>query len=321
MHDIIIAGAGPAGMTAALYALRAGKTVQIFEKESIGGQIAYASCVENFPSVRQTSGSEFADNLLSQILDLGADLALSEVTGIREDGGRKLVLTADGNHSCRAVILATGVKHRPLGLPGESAFIGRGLSFCAICDGAFYQDQTVAVVGGGSAALEDALFLSNICKKVFLIHRRAAFRAEHAAIRAVASKENIEPILDTVVTQYIGEDRLSAIALQNVNDGRTDTLMIDGLFLSIGRVPANEAFADIAALSADGYFQASETCVLVEGVYAAGDCRQKPFRQLTTAVSDGTCAALAACQYIDSLPAVAWMGPTEGDVRVLRIFP
>ena len=299
MTDIAIIGAGTAGMTAAVYAARAGKRVLVLEQESFGGQIVYASRVENYPGIQQISGAEFAANLTEQVLSLGAELEMETVEGVRPiDGG--FCLVTDGREiTCKSVILATGVRHRPLGIEREEELAGQGVSYCAVCDGAFYKGQEVAVVGGGNTALEDALFLSSYCSKVLLVHRRDTFRAEQRLVERARGKENIEFVLSAVVNRLEGEDSLAGIELR-FDDGQKAHRRVAGLFVAVGQIPQNERFADLVALDEAGYITAGEDCKTSRpGVFAAGDCRRKQIRQLSTAAADGAVAALAACEYCD----------------------
>ncbi len=301
MHDIIIVGAGPAGMTAAVYARRAGKTVLVLEKESIGGQISSSPKVENWPGSASISGSQLADGMFEQMLALGADFELEEVVDITSSDGCFTVVTADGRHRCRAVIIAAGSKHRHLGLTGEDEL--SGISYCAVCDGAFYNGKTVAVVGGGSAALQDGIFLSAGCKKVYIIHRRDTFRGEERLVEVLSSRDNVEFVLRSKVTGLVGDGELTGVMVENLEDGTADRLSLDGLFVAIGHEPENRAFEDYAQLNDQGYFAAGENCLTrTAGLFVAGDCRSKEIRQLTTAAADGSVAALAACKFIDNCP-------------------
>lgn len=300
MYDIIIVGAGPAGLTAALYALRSGKSVLVLEAETFGGQITMSPLVENYPGKNAMSGIEFSDTLMDQVTELGGEIELERVLEIK-DGDTKTVVTEYGEYQAKSVIIAVGAKHRALGIENEENLIGHGISYCAVCDGAFYADKEVAVCGGGSSALVDALYLSGICKKVYLIHRRDAFRAEESLVKKVEAKENIELVLDAVVEKLIGDNALEAIGVRKKN-GETLEFSIPGLFVMIGMEPQNEPFKSVAELDESGYFDATETCrTKTNGIFIAGDCRKKSVRQLTTATADGTVAAVAACEYIDSL--------------------
>ena len=299
MTDIIIIGAGTAGLSAAIYALRAGKSVLLMEQLTYGGQIINTPEVENYPGIKSISGFDFAQGLYEQAEALGAELKYEQVTGI-EDGQVKKVKTSGGEYECKAIILATGAKNRPLGLDKETEFIGSGISYCATCDGAFFKGRVVAVNGGGNTALEDALFLSNYCKKVYLIHRRDEFRGEVKQVEKLKEKENIEFVLNSTITELLGESELKGVKVHDKVSGEDKDLELDGLFIAIGQMPENAAFAPLIELDKGGYIVAGEDCKTnVEGIFAAGDCRTKTVRQLTTAAADGAVAALAACAYAD----------------------
>lgn len=293
--DIIIVGGGPAGLTAAVYARRAGKSVLVLEKASVGGQIATSPRVDNFPGIPSVSGIELAERLYTQAEDLGARIELEEVLEVR-DGFPKTVVTDYSTYTCTALILATGMKHRSLGLAGEDTL--SGVSFCAVCDGAFYAGKDVAVCGGGNTALQDALFLSDLCRHVTLIHRRGEFRGDPILAEALEKRENVSLVLHTVVEALRGENALTGLLLRNTATGETRELPVDGLFQAVGQQP--EAVLSQALRVADeaGFIHAGEDCLTkVPGVFAAGDCRTKEVRQLTTACADGAVAALAACRY------------------------
>ena len=299
MTDIIIIGAGTAGLSAAIYALRAGKSVLLMEQLIYGGQIINTPEVENYPGIKSISGFDFAQGLYEQAEALGAELKYEQVTGI-ENGEVKKVKTSGGEYECKAIILATGAKNRPLGLDKETEFIGSGISYCATCDGAFFKGRVVAVNGGGNTALEDALFLSNYCKKVYLIHRRDEFRGEAKQVDKLKERENIEFVLNSTITELLGEDELKGVRVHDKVSGEDKDIELDGLFIAIGQMPENAAFAPLVELDKGGYIVAGEDCrTNVDGIYAAGDCRTKTVRQLTTAAADGAVAALAACAYID----------------------
>ena len=299
MTDIIIIGAGTAGLSAAIYALRAGKSVLLMEQLTYGGQIINTPEVENYPGIKSISGFDFAQGLYEQAEALGAELKYEQVTGI-EDGEVKKVKTSGGEYECKAVILATGAKNRPLGLDKETEFIGSGISYCATCDGAFFKGRVVAVNGGGNTALEDALFLSNYCKKVYLIHRRDEFRGEAKQVDKLKEKENIEFVLNATITELLGEDELKGVRVHDKLSGEDKDIELDGLFIAIGQMPENAAFAPLIELDKGGYIVAGEDCrTNVDGIFAAGDCRTKTVRQLTTAAADCAVAALAACAYAD----------------------
>lgn len=298
-YDIIIIGGGPAGLTAALYALRANKRVLVIEKATFGGQITFSPKVENIPGFVSLSGNEFAEKLVEQVLTQGADVEYAEVLRIVDDGV-KTVITDSGEFKAPAVILATGAKHRLLGLDREEEFIGNGISFCAVCDGAFFKDGTVAVIGGGNSALQEALQLSELAKKVYVIQNLDFLTGEGRLAEAVGAKENIEVILGTTVKEIKGDDTFRGIVLRREADGALTDLALDGMFVAIGLVPQNEPFANLIETDARGYAAYGEDCATgTSGVFVAGDCRAKAIRQVTTAAADGAVAALAACKYLD----------------------
>ena len=302
MHDIIIVGGGPAGLTAAIYGLRAGKSVLVIEKNGFGGQIAFSPKVENIPGTISISGAEFADKLTEQAMNLGADVELETVVRV-ENGDIKKVYTEEGNcFEASAVILAVGVKHRMLGLPGEEELVGNGLSFCAVCDGAFYAGQNVAMIGGGNSALQEALLLSEVCSNVTIVQNLAFFTGEKKLADALAAKDNVEVFFSTVVAEYLSENgTLTGLRIRS-EKGDEQVLPLDGAFLAVGLVPENDAFAPLAELNDWGYFASGEDCTTkTPGIFVAGDCRSKSIRQVTTAAGDGAVAAMAACRYIDSL--------------------
>ena len=302
MYDIIIVGGGPAGLTAAVYALRAGKTVLVIEKNSFGGQIAFSPKVENIPGTIQISGAAFADALVEQAMNLGADVELEKVIKVeKQDGLFKVYTEEESVHEGRSVILALGVKHRTLGLPGENELIGNGISFCAVCDGAFYTGQNVAMIGGGNSALQEALLLSEVCNKVTIVQNLAFFTGEQKLADALAQKDNVEVIFSTVVTGYETENgTLTGLQLRNEETGAESHILVDGAFLAVGLQPENDAFAEFAKLNDWGYFDSAEDCTTAtEGVFVAGDCRSKRIRQVVTASADGAVAAMAACRYLD----------------------
>lgn len=302
MYDLIVIGGGPAGLTAALYALRAGKSVLVIEKSTFGGQITWSPKVENFPTIPSISGAELGDRLTSQVLEQGAELELDKVTGVELDGNIKRVKTDfGGTFEAKALIIAAGARPRTLGIPGEEALMGAGVCFCAVCDGAFYKGKAVAVNGGGNSALQDALLLSDTCSKVYIIHRRDKFRGEAKLVEALRAKANVEFVLNSSVTDLLGQDELSGIVVTD-NAGNSRQLDVEGLFVAIGHAPDNGVFSELIDLDDGGYADSDESCTTkTPGVFAAGDCRRKTVRQLTTATADGSCAALAACRYIDSL--------------------
>ena len=299
MYDIIIIGGGPAGLTAALYALRANKKVLIIEKETFGGQITFSPKVENIPGFTEISGNEFAEKMVEQVLCQGADVESAEVLEVK-DGEIKKVITDGGDFEARAVIVATGAKHRRLGLAREDEFIGEGISFCAVCDGAFYMDKTVAVIGGGNSALQEAILLSELAKKVYVVQNLDFLTGEKKLQDQLGA--NVEVILGSVVSEYLGDKEISGIRIKNEMSGAVSDLDVDGVFLAVGLIPQNDAFSDILELDSYGYAVANEDLgCKSNGIFVAGDCRGKKVRQVTTAVSDGAVAALSACRYIDSL--------------------
>ena len=298
MYDIIIIGGGPAGLTAAVYARRANKTVLVIEKSTFGGQITFSPKVENIPGFAQITGNEFAEKLVEQALSLEAEVECAEVLSVK-DGEIKTVVTDSGEFQCKALIIATGAKHRMLGLEREEQMVGNGISFCAVCDGAFYEGKTVAVIGGGNSALQEALLLAETSKKVYVVQNLDFFTGEQKLVEQLKTKSNVEIILGTVVESLVGDDELTAINLCRVADSEKSTLKIDGMFVAIGLIPQNEAFANIIKLNQFGYAEADETCqTTAKGVFVAGDCRSKAIRQVATAAADGAVAALAACNYI-----------------------
>lgn len=302
MYDIIVIGAGPAGLTAALYALRADKTVLVLEKGTFGGQITYSPQIENYPGYAQMSGNEFAEKLIDQVLSQGAEIEMETVTAVRDNGATKTVVTEEGEHEAKAVIIATGVKHRQIGLPNENELVGEGISYCAVCDGAFFKGQMVAVLGGGNSALQEAVLLSEGCKKVYVIQNLDYFTGEARLVEKLKQKDNVEFIMGTVITALNGDKSLESLTLRKESDGSESNLGVNGLFVAIGLIPNNKIFAEIAGLDEWGYIDSDESCLTkTEGVFVAGDCRKKQIRQITTAAADGSVAALAACRYIDSM--------------------
>lgn len=299
VYDIIIIGGGPAGLTAALYARRANKSVLILEKGAFGGQITFSPKVENIPGFLSLSGNEFADHLVEQVLEQGAEVEVCEAQKIL-DGEVKTVVTDCGEFQAKAVIIATGARHRLLGLEREKEFIGDGISFCAVCDGAFYQGKTVAVIGGGNSALQEAILLSEQCKQVFVVQNLDSLTGEQKLRENLAARPNVQIILGTVVDAILGEDTLTGIRVKHVADDTLSDLAIDGMFVAIGLIPQNEPFANVIKLNSYGYADADESCLTnTPGIFVAGDCRSKKIRQVTTSAADGAVAALAACDYID----------------------
>ena len=299
MYDIIVVGAGPAGLTAALYARRAEKSVLILEKSTFGGQMTFSPKIENYPAVVSASGNELADKMVEQVLAQGAEVDMDTVTAIEKTENGFILKGESGTYEAKSVILALGAKHRMLGLENEANFVGNGVSFCAVCDGAFYKGQTVAVIGGGNSALQEAILLSEGCEKVYVIQNLDNFTGETKLVNILKAKDNVEFIMGTVVTDLIGKDCLRGIRLES-NCGQTDELKVDGMFVAIGLEPCNTPFESLAPLNAYGYFDTDETCKTpTEGLFVAGDCRSKTIRQISTAIADGSSAAIAACRYLE----------------------
>ena len=301
MTDIIVVGAGPAGLTAAMYAARAGKRVLVLEGDAPGGQINFSPLVENYPGVPSVPGIKLAEDLLRQAEDLGVELEYETVTDFQTRGPGFQVITDCAVRECRALILAAGVRHRSLGLPGEEELVGQGISYCAVCDGPFYPGRPVAVVGGGDTALQDALFLAGTCSQVTLIHRRDRFRGEQRLVDQVERRENIRCWMDSTVEELLTRDgRLTGLRVRDGAAGEERELDVDALFVAVGQEPRNRALTDLLLLDEGGYVMAGEDCkASLPGVFAAGDCRGKAVRQLTTAVGDGAVAGLAACRWVD----------------------
>ena len=302
VHDIVVIGGGPAGMTAAIYARRAARTVLVLEAVSCGGQILNTPDIENYPVEAHISGFDFSQRVYEQARGLGAEFAFEKAVELREEDGLKVVVTNKGEHAARAVILATGSENRKLGLEDEDRLVGRGISYCATCDGNFYRKKVVAVVGGGNTALEDALYLSDLAEKVYLIHRRDSFRGEETNAARLSERENVEIIYNANVTRLLSEKRLTGIEVTNKLDGSVRTLEVNGLFIAVGRVPENENFAGLVDLDEAGYVAAGEDChTRTPGVFVAGDNRAKMLRQLVTATADGAMAATEAVKYINAM--------------------
>ena len=300
MTDAIIIGAGTAGLTAAIYLRRAEKTVLVLEANSFGGQIVNTPSIENFPAAPHISGFDFAMKLYEQATELGAEIRFERVTEL-VDGPVKTVVTPKHTYEGKTVILATGSVNRKLSLPGEDRLTGRGVSYCATCDGHFFRKKTVAVVGGGNTALEDALYLSDLAEKVYVIHRRDAFRGEEALASSLEARENVEFVLNSNVTGLIAEEnKLKAVEVTD-KAGEKRTIETDGLFVAVGRIPENGAFTPLVTVDNAGYVAAGEDChTNVPGIFAAGDNRTKTVRQLVTAAGDGAVAATEAIKYLNS---------------------
>jgi len=303
IYDIIVIGAGAAGMNAALYALRSGKTVLVIEGEAVGGQIANSPKVENFPTIKEISGSDFADRFCEQITDWGAELEYDRVTEVeKDDDGIFNVKTEYGYFRSKAVIAATGVKHRHLHVPGEERLIGKGVYFCALCDGPFYSGKEVALIGDGNTAMQYAIILSGICSKVYLLTLTDKFFGDKVLEKRLKEKTNIEHIPNVSVCGFIGDDKLESVEYKSSDGKYSFSLSVPAAFVSIGQIPDNGTFRNLASLDDYGYFIcSSDMSTETRGFFVAGDCRAKKIRQLATAVSDGAIAAVSACEYIDKL--------------------
>ncbi len=301
LYDIAVVGAGPAGLTAALYARRAGKTVLVIEKENFGGQITFSPRIENYPSEMAISGSEFAEKLIAQTEAFGAEMEMDCISAVEKtaDGFR---LTGEyGSYAAKTVILATGSRHRTLGLPHEDELTGRGVCYCAVCDGAFFKNQNTAVIGGGNTALQDAIFLSELCTSVTIVQNLPALSGDPVLQDKIAKLENVNVICNATVDTLLYEKELIGIRILHGDSGLAEELAVTGLFVAIGQQPENDAFASLTALDASGYIKADERCLCdTPGIFAAGDCRTKQIRQVVTATADGASAALAACRYLDT---------------------
>lgn len=313
MHDIAIVGAGPAGLTAAIYGARGGKSVLLIEKLSYGGQIINTPEVDNYPGAKHTSGFELATDMYNQATELGAEMAFGEVSEIektKDEAGKSCFkITTKGlggsegkTFEAYSVILATGVESRPLGLPREENMVGAGISYCATCDGAFFRGKDVAVLGGGNTALEDAEYMAQLANKVYLVHRRDEFRGDEITVKRLASKENVEFVLDTVPVEIMGEPVVSGIKVKNVKTEEERILEVSAIFVAYGKVPDNGNFSNLTKLDGAGFFDSKEDCLTdTEGVFVAGDARAKLRRQLVTATADGAVAAMAAIEYLHGL--------------------
>ncbi len=298
IYDVIILGAGPAGMTAAIYALRSNKKVLILEKETIGGQMSSSPLIENYPGYKGISGSKLANELYDQVINLGGELEIEEVLKITP-GEIKTVTTDMGTHQAKTIIIATGAKYRRLGLEKEEEFIGNGISFCVACDGAFYKNKEVAIIGGGNSAVINALALSDICKKVYVIQNLSDLTAEATLSEKLKSKENVEITYNALVKELKGEDNLTGIIIKDENNKETE-LKLDGMFISIGLEAQNDFVKDEITLNSYGYIESNNDCETNQkGIYVAGDCRSKKIRQITTATADGSISAINAISYLN----------------------
>lgn len=299
MYDVIIVGAGTAGLSSAIYVLRSGKSVLLLEKNYYGGQIINASEIENYPAIKKISGYDFATTLYEQAKNFGADIEYEKVVSVENGLYEKTVITEKNSYKCKSVIIASGLQKRRLGIENEEKFTGRGVSYCAVCDGAFYKGKTVAVAGGGNTALEDALLLSEYCSKVYIIHRRKEFRGEKILAEKLTKRENISYMLNCTITALNGSERLESVSVTS-NDSRIpNDIEVSGLFIAIGQVPDNEIFSGLIELDENGYIISKDCSTSADGIFTAGDCRQKDIKQLATAVADGATAGIKACEYIN----------------------
>ncbi len=299
MYDVVIVGGGPAGLTAAIYAVRANKKVLVLEATACGGQIVNTSKIENYPAAPGITGLDFGQTLQKQAEDLGVEIEFESVEKIIDNDMSKLVITEDDQYKARSVIIACGTEPRRLGLENEDKYTGSGISYCATCDGSFYRNKVVAVNGGGNSALHEALYLSEIAEKVFLIHRRNEFRGSADLVEKIKKKDNVELILNANIVGLNGDKKLKSITISH--DNKTEELALDGLFVSIGRIPKAKGLIDGLKLTEGDYVKADESCTTnIPGVFVAGDVRSKEIRQLVTATSDGAIAAEAALRYIDA---------------------
>lgn len=304
-YDVVIVGGGPAGLTAGIYAARAGKSTAIIERGLIGGQITFTDSIDNFPAAPGMNGAEYAMKIQSQAESFGAEIIMDEITEVtapETEGGTFKIKGNGDEYEATAVILATGLDNRKMGISGEDGLISRGISFCAVCDGAFFRNKEVAVYGGGNTAVEDAAFLANICTKVTIIHRRDRFRAEQAVVDELKALDNVEFVMTSNVVGVNGENSLESITVKNNETGETKDIAVSALFVAIGKIPNGKPFANLVATNEAGYFDIGESCEAgTPGVFVAGDGRSKELRQLTTAVSDGSIAATKACHYVDRM--------------------
>ena len=304
-YDVAIIGGGPAGLTAGIYAARAGKSTAVIERGLIGGQITFTDSIDNFPAAPGMNGAEYAMKIQSQAESFGAEIIMDEITEVtapETEGGTFKIKGNGDEYEATAVVLATGLDNRKMGISGEDGLISRGISFCAVCDGAFFRNKEVAVYGGGNTAVEDAAFLANICSKVTIIHRRDGFRAEQAVVDELKALDNVEFVMTSNVVGVNGDKALESITVKNNETGETKDIAVSALFVAIGKIPNGKPFVNLVATDEAGYFDIGESCEAgTPGVFVAGDGRSKELKQLTTAVSDGSIAATKACHYVDRM--------------------
>lgn len=300
MTDVLIIGAGPAGLTAAIYALRAGWSVKIFEENIYGGQTSIIDTIENYPGFESITGADFANALHKQVKKLGGEIVFNKVTKVDLSGKEKVVFTSEGNKfTSKTLIIANGLKRRTLDCKGEKEFIGKGVSYCATCDGAFFKSKRVLIVGGGNTAIEDALYLSNICDRVTMVVRKDYFRGEKFLSDTLKRRSNIEVRFNSVLDEISGKSVVKSVKLRNVKSGNIENLCVDGVFIAIGYEPNSKIYSTQIDMDDKGYFASDESCrTNVPGVYVAGDCRKKSLRQIVTAAADGAVAGNAVSEYI-----------------------
>ena len=300
MYDIIIIGGGAAGMTAALYSLRSGKSVLLIERETIGGQISKSPRVENFPSIKEISGTEFSDKLFDQIMDLGCEFELDNVLKLEKENNTFKVYGEYNNYQSKAVIIATGLEHRKINVEPEDELIGKGVSYCAVCDGAFYKDEEVCLIGDANTALQYSLLLSNYCNKVYVCTLFDKFFADDILVSRLRKRENVEIYHNLLLKEFKYSDELEGVVFENTQDLTKKEFTVKACFIAIGQIPNNDIFSNLVELDKNGYILVDgDLQTKTEGLFVAGDCRQKKVRQLTTAVSDGAMASVGAVSYID----------------------
>lgn len=301
MYDVLIIGAGISGMTAAIYCLRAGLSTAIVEKNIYGGQMSITSEIENYPGINKVSGFDLSQSTYEQVKSLGCKFIFDEINSVDLKGPVKTLRSAKNEYQSKTVIISVGIKRRNLGCKGEPEFTGRGVSYCATCDGAFFKNKNVLIVGGGNTALEDALYLSNICNKVTIAVRKPHFRGENSLVNALLNRQNIETKMEHTVEEIVGNQRVTSVILKNTSTKEIFNMPVDGVFISIGYEPDNKIFEGQLDLTPQGYFKSNETCKTnLEAVYVAGDCRDKQLRQLVTAASDGAISANQAISFLNS---------------------
>ncbi len=302
MKNIIIIGAGPAGMTAAVYAADSGLNVRLIEKGMYGGQMTTTARIENYPGFPEIAGWELSQRMFDCVTKSGVTLTTDEVISISRLDSLFKVICRINTYEADAVIIANGVKRRKLDVPGEKEFSGRGVSYCAVCDGNFFKGKDVAVVGGGNSALEDAAYLCGVCRRVYLIHRRDEFRADEKYVRALDSFNNLERVTSHVPVRITGEDVLSGIEVKSTKTGEAHTIPVSGVFVATGLISDNDAYSEFVELSDDGYIESGEDCLTsTPGIFAAGDTRNKKLRQIVTACADGASAAKKALEYLNGV--------------------